>query len=153
MVLPYLFIVSGLKYVVLKPHFADKNRPVISPWHENFGFAVHQVISGTGRSDDHNPHSTGKAHCRNWNILGECGKTLDSASLWRVKNMMPPGFWRFVSPDTSRKAVHFIRAMCHEFWSPSNSLIAPQPFLVSGRRRRYIYVTFKSSNFFEELKI
>lgn len=68
MVLPYHFIVSGLKYVVLKPHFADKDRLVISPWRENFGFAVDQVISETGRSDSHQifqPHWL-LDQCRNW---------------------------------------------------------------------------------------
>lgn len=76
MVLPYLCIASDLKYIVLKPRFADKDRPVISP-----SFAVDHVISGTERCDEFNLHSTGKAHCRNQNILGEYGKTLDSASL------------------------------------------------------------------------
>lgn len=91
MVLPYLFIVSDLKYLVLKPCFADKDRPVISSRHDNCTFAVDQVISGTGRSDEFNLHSTGKAHCRNWNILGEYGKTLDSASLWRTWCLLASG--------------------------------------------------------------
>lgn len=92
MVLPYLPLVSDLKYVVLKLHFSARDGPTISPWNASWDF----TISGAGRHEGFNLHSIGKAPCRNWNFLGEYRKCLDSASLWIVKSMMLPGLWRLI---------------------------------------------------------
>lgn len=108
MVLPYLSLVSDLKSFVLQLCFSVRDRPTISPWDASWDFAVDQVFSGAGRP---NLHSIGKARCKNWNILGEYRKSLDSASLWTVKSMIILASGDLIFPDTSSQAMHFIRAV------------------------------------------